>query len=786
VSRSPSPLEERIDTTPRRAAGRRVVLLSNGLRVGGAETQMLSLAEGLVARGDEVALVSILPTAAFGHRVAELDAPLYVTGGDRPRSITTLRRTYRIVRSLQPDALISFTYQANVLGLLVGPAARVPVVVTSLRNERFGSMTRERIVGALRRLGTVEVLNSQRAADALLARGRLRADRTEVIPNALDPAPHAAAAHRRESVRERLGWGQDDVVWLAVGRVEHQKGHDVLLAAFADVAVTASEARLVIVGDGAARDSVAALAAPLGPAVELLGERDDVPDLLAAADGLVLASRWEGLPNVVMEAMAAGLPVVATSVGGTAELVDDGVTGRLVPADDPAALAAALLAGTRDGDAARRAMGDRGRARIAAYSPPAIVERWSTLVDRELRRRPNGNASASGAMPDPLSVPITLFLPTLGGGGAQRVMLAFADLLAARGWDVELVVADASGPLSDVAGRVARVVDLGARSTIAALPRLVRRLRSRPGGLLVATLDHANVVALVAARLAANGTRVAVRSANTTSVVSARATGADRVVYAAARRLFPSADALLAPSAATARDLEGWLGLPDGAVHTVANPVVDGQVLRAWDRPPTHPWFDAGMPPVVVGVGRLVPHKGFLQLLDAFATARAATGARLVLLGDGPQRPELERRAHDLGIADAVDLPGFQVDPFPLMARAHVFVSTSDVEGLPGAVIQALACGTKVVAVDSPGGVAEVLDGGRFGDLVPAGDATALAAAIARALADPPGGPGLDACRRWTEEVAVAELEAVLRHVLGTSATAVESGAGPADAAAAT
>lgn len=151
--------------------------------------------------------------------------------------------------------------------------------------------------------------------------------------------------------------------------------------------------------------------------------------------------------------------------------------------------------------------------------------------------------------------------------------------------------------------------------------------------------------------------------------------------------------------------------------------------------PPPHPWLaQCDGPPVVVAAGRLDGQKNFTLLLEAFARMRLKRPAKLLIFGEGSKRPQLEARTQALGIDADVALPGFIKNPFSAFSRAALFVLSSDQEGLPGVLIEALACGCPVVATDCPSGPSEILDGGRFGELVPVGDADALAAAMARTL----------------------------------------------------
>jgi glycosyltransferase involved in cell wall biosynthesis len=204
------------------------------------------------------------------------------------------------------------------------------------------------------------------------------------------------------------------------------------------------------------------------------------------------------------------------------------------------------------------------------------------------------------------------------------------------------------------------------------------------------------------------------------------------------------ADGIVAVSDGVADDLARQTGLPRARIVTVYNPVITPELAALASQPATHRWFLPAAPPVVLGVGSLSARKDYPTLVRAFARLRAERDCRLVILGEAAspkktqeQRAELVALAASLGVADDVDVAGFVANPFAYMARASVFVLSSAFEGLPGALIQAMACGCPVVSTDCPSGPAEILDGGRFGALVPVGDDHAMAAAIAAALERP-------------------------------------------------
>lgn len=362
---------------------RRVLLATNNLRVGGAETQLIHLARALVAAGDEVRLLSLLPTEAYGDVMDELGIAVDHVPSRRLRAVTMVRHAATSMRAWRPDVVVSFLYQANVVCRLAGRWSGSPVVISSFRNERFGSRGREVVLRITDRLATVSTTNSERVAESLVARGIVPEHRLRVIRNGLEPARFDRAAGARDRVRAGLGAADDTFVWLAAGRLEPQKDHDTLLAAFA-AHHRACGSRLWIAGDGRRRAELEGRVAALGldGAVDFLGIRADLPEVMAGSDAVVQASAWEGLPNVVIEAMAARRPVVATDVGGTAELVNHGVTGMLVPARDPYALAAALGRVVAAGAGERAEMGAAGRAVVdRRFSVLEVTREWLALID---------------------------------------------------------------------------------------------------------------------------------------------------------------------------------------------------------------------------------------------------------------------------------------------------------------------------------------------------------------------------------------------------------------------
>ncbi len=406
---------------------------------------------------------------------------------------------------------------------------------------------------------------------------------------------------------------------------------------------------------------------------------------------------------------------------------------------------------------------------------------------------------------------IAFLIADLNVGGVQKTTLTLARALAEAGHAVDLLILRAGGALHDQISPAVRCIalspaacwlgrlyalaaDPGAlvqllrpvliakkvSATLPYLPALVRYLRAERPDALVSATPHLNLEAVWARRLSGAATRVLIseRSAPSQKLPKSK-NWRHRHLPALMRRTYPQADVVVAVSDALADDLAAVAGLPRSLIRTIYNPIVGPELFARAGELTGHPWFAPGEPPVILGVGRLTEQKDFPTLLRAFARVRAKRAARLLILGGAKNEEKFHDRqaalqtlAAELGIAGDVALPGFADNPIAYMARARVFVLSSRFEGLPGALIQALACGCQVVSTDCPTGPAEILEQGRYGLLVPMGDDAAMAAAIEQALDAP-----LDAAllRRRAGEFSEARavssyLEALFGSVPATSA----------------
>ena len=325
---------------------------------------------------------------------------------------------------------------------------------------------------------------------------------------------------------------------------------------------------------------------------------------------------------------------------------------------------------------------------------------------------------------------IALFLPSLDGGGAERAFINLARGMAELGWSVDLVVVNASGVYRSEVPSYVNLIDLRAGRMMRALPGLMKYLRARRPKRLYSALEEANILALLARRLSGAQVRVYPSLRNSLSDELTSIGGAKLAVMVwLARRLYPSADGITAVSAGVADDGAALLGIARKRITVIANPTLTPDLAPLAAAPLKDPWFSPGAPPVVLGCGRLVQQKDFETLIEAFTLIRRRIPARLVILGEGPLRADLEALAVKMNVAPDVSLPGFEPNPFRYMARCAVFVLSSIHEGSPNVLVQALACGAPVVATDCPSGPREILDGVATGQLVQMRDSAAMAAA---------------------------------------------------------
>lgn len=372
----------------------RVLYVINSLGAGGAEHSLAEMLEPLRAGGVETVVACLAPAGEGSEAaVAASGAPLHILGRRWP-----VGRLRRLIRAARADIVHTTLFEADVTGRLAavgtGAAVLTSLVNTTYDRVRLGDPSiKPAALAAYRELDGVTARHltthlhaiTEAVKRSAVASLRVRPERVTVIERGRDPRRLGEPGRqRRATARQRLGL-TDELVLANVGRQEYQKGHTVLLAAMARL--VAERPDLVLLQAGRQGRATAAVEAVhrrsgLGRAVRLLGHRDDVPELLAAADVFVFPSRYEGLGGSLIEAMALGMPIVASDLPAIREVVEEGGNAVLVPPGDAGALASSVSALLDDEDRRRR-FGSRSRAIFEArFTLQRSVDRMADLYRR--------------------------------------------------------------------------------------------------------------------------------------------------------------------------------------------------------------------------------------------------------------------------------------------------------------------------------------------------------------------------------------------------------------------
>ena len=335
---------------------------------------------------------------------------------------------------------------------------------------------------------------------------------------------------------------------------------------------------------------------------------------------------------------------------------------------------------------------------------------------------------------------IALFIADFTSGGAERVYVNLAQEFTERGHNVDLVIGNAHNAvyLNELPHSV-RVIDLKVARMLKSLPQLTKYLCEHKPDVLMATRVHSCCFCVLAKILTRVKTGIVLREANTVSLDLGKYSWKRKMLLGLSIRiLYPLSDAMIGVSAGVVNDLNKRLPGTQKKVHLVYSPIITDDLFAKASEPVNHRWFKNNSIPVILSAGRLTEQKKFDVLIRAFSIVRQKVNSRLLILGEGELRKNLEALVAELGLKNDVQLFGFDPNPFKFMAHSSLFVMSSAWEGLPGVLIQALACGCPVVSTDCPSGPREILKDGRLGKLVPVGDVQAMASAMAEALKQEP------------------------------------------------
>ncbi len=353
----------------------------------GAEKQMVLLATGLPRERFQVEVATLTRLGPLEAELRAAQVPVTALGKRFKLDPLALARLVGFIRSGRFDVVQTWIFAANTYGRIAARLARPAVVVTAEMAVDLWKTSRELAIDRRLAQRTDRVVGNSQAVVDFYHRNGIPAERLALIRSGIAAALPPPVD--RAAVRAEFGWPADSPVLVFAGRLAAQKGVDDLIAAIDLVQYVLPALRVLIVGDGPLRPQLEATAAAfrLGGILRFTGHRDDVPQLLAAADLLVLPSLYEGLPNVVLEAMQAALPVVATAAPGTTEVVVDGQTGLLVPVQAPPALAQAIRTVVENPERARL-WGAAGRKRVESeFRVTTMIDAYAALYEELARAR---------------------------------------------------------------------------------------------------------------------------------------------------------------------------------------------------------------------------------------------------------------------------------------------------------------------------------------------------------------------------------------------------------------
>ena len=368
-------------------AAKRLLLLSTDMGMGGgAEEQVIAIAYGLQARGWRVMIVSMLPPSPMpagfensGISLEHLDMRRGLP------SLGALRKLSGLIKTFRPHVVHSHMVHANLLGRLVRIIQPFPVLICTMHNLTMAGVDRDwsRLFETAHQItdGLCEVTTAicGAASENCIRRRAVPRAKMLTVHNGIDTAKFDLGPDVRQRMRRQLGV-EDCFVWLAVGRLEAQKAYPTMLRALAQL--PRKNRVLLICGQGSQKVAMEALAGQISVSnnTRLLGLRSDIPEVMSAADGFAMSSDLEGLPLVLLQAAAAGLPILATDVGGNADAVVDRVNGLLVPPGDPAIFARAMIELESMSATDRSAMGRAGQLRVRElFEAERVFDRWEQL-----------------------------------------------------------------------------------------------------------------------------------------------------------------------------------------------------------------------------------------------------------------------------------------------------------------------------------------------------------------------------------------------------------------------
>ena len=338
-------------------------------------------------------------------------------------------------------------------------------------------------------------------------------------------------------------------------------------------------------------------------------------------------------------------------------------------------------------------------------------------------------------------IKITFFLPNLEGGGAEKTVVRLLKGLNKEVFQLSLLLGKKKGPLLEEVPKEVIVEELNVSNIRYAFFKLINYFKKNKPAIFISFLSHANVISILSKIFSREKTKIIVSERTTFTLTPEITKTLQNKILASlflkplVKFTYPLADAIVCVSKGVAKDLSNFLG-SDRKIKVIYNPIVSDELFSLAKEPVNHPWFIEKKIPIILAVGRLTKAKDYPTLLKAFALISQKKKCRLVILGEGEERKNLEQLISNLNISKNVALLGFQKNPYKYMQKSSVFVLSSKREGFPNVLVEAMACGLPVISTDCQSGPNEIINNGENGILVPVGNEKALAEAVLKVLND--------------------------------------------------
>ena len=314
-------------------------------------------------------------------------------------------------------------------------------------------------------------------------------------------------------------------------------------------------------------------------------------------------------------------------------------------------------------------------------------------------------------------------------------MLTLCRLMADKGHTVDLILIRSTGAFKTEIPSNVSIVDLGYSRAIFSLASLIRYLWRSTPNVVLPSLPHITIITLVANLFCGKKAVVLPIEHNTLSALVRYSKSLKQSLLPALMRIiYPMANKIICVSYGVKQDLKSTLHLADQKLTVIYNPVNTKSLTQLSKQPAVHPWLTSPSYPILVAAGRLTFAKGFDVLISAMSILHTRSCARLIILGEGPEKASLQKQIETAGLSERISIPGFTSNPYPFFKSASLFILSSRWEGLPTVLIEALACGAQAISTDCPSGPREILGPDASHRLVPVDDHHELASKILEAL----------------------------------------------------